>query len=96
MPIPLRHLGRDPKFGNEVRSFLKASGIKAVRTSIRSPWQNGVAERWVGSIRREMLDHVIPLDERHLIRLSLEYVRYYHDDRTHIGLKKGDAGRSAD
>jgi hypothetical protein len=39
-----------------------------------------------------MLDHVIPLDERHLIRLSLEYVRYYHDDRTHIGLKKETPG----
>ena len=82
----------DRKFGTEVRSFLKATGIKAVRTSVRSPWQNGVAERWVGSIRREMLDHVIPLDERHLMRLSLEYVRYYHDDRTHIGLNKETPG----
>ena len=51
-------------------------------------FSNGVAERWVGNIRREMLDHVIPLDERHLVRLSLEYVRYYHDDRTHIGLNQ--------
>ena len=90
LPCPYRYavFDRDHKFGNEVHSFLKASGIKTVRTSIRSPWQNGVAERWVGSIRREMLDHVIPLDERHLIRLSLEYVRYYHADRTHIGLNK--------
>ena len=56
--------------------------------SVRSPWQYGVAERWVGSIRREMLDHVIPLNERHLMRLSLEYVRYYQDDRTHFGLNK--------
>jgi putative transposase len=71
-----------------VRTFLKASGIKPVRMSVRSPWQNGVAERWVGSIRREMLDHVIPLNERHLMRLSLEYVRYYQDDRTHLGLNK--------
>ena len=42
----------------------------------------------MGSIRREMLDHVIPLNERHLMRLSLEYVRYYQDDRTHLGLNK--------
>src|SRR5262249_11236255 len=84
LPCPYRYVifDRDRKFGTEVFSFLKASGIKAVRTSVRSPWQNGVAERWVGSIRREMLDHVIPLNERHLIRLSLEYVRYYHDDRS--------------
>jgi hypothetical protein len=39
-----------------------------------------------------MLDHVIPLNERHLIRLSLEYVRYYHDDRTHIGLNQETPG----
>lgn len=94
LPCPYRYVifDRDRKFGTEVRSFLKASGIKSVRTSVRSPWQNGVAERWVGSIRREMLDHVIPLEERHLIRLSLEYVRYYHDDRTHIGLNKETPG----
>ena len=95
LPCPYRYVifDRDCKFGTEVRSFLKASGIKAVRTSVRSPRQNGVAERWVGrSIRWEMLDHVIPLNERHLIRLSLEYVRYYHDDRTHIGLNKETPG----
>ncbi len=46
----------------------------------------------VGSIRREVWEHVIPLDERHLLRLSLEYVRYYHDDRTHIGLNKETPG----
>ena len=60
-----------------------------MRTSVRSPWQNGVAERWVGSIRREMLDYVIPLKERHLMRLSQEYIRYCHQDGTHIGLDKG-------
>lgn len=94
LPCPYRYVihDRDRKFGAEVRSFLKASGIKSVRTSVRSPWQNGVAERWVGSIRREMLDHVIPLEERHLIQLSLEYVRYYHDDRTHIALNKETPG----
>src|SRR5882672_9814071 len=56
--------------------------------AFRSPWQNGVAERWVGSCRRDMLDHVIVLNERHLKRLMAEYVRYYHEDRTHLGLAK--------
>ena len=66
--------------------------MKAVRTSVRSPWQNGIAERWVGSIRRDLLDHVIPLNERHLLRLSQEYIRYYDEDRTHIGLQKETRG----
>ena len=78
----------DAKFGNEVLGLLKASGIEPVRTSLRSPWQNGIAERWVGSIRRELMDHVIPLNEQHLRRLTREYLAYYHYDRTHITLKK--------
>ena len=57
-------------------------------------WQNGVAERWVGNCRRDLLDHVIVLNEQHLKRLMSEYVRYYHDDRTHLALeKKTPAGR---
>jgi putative transposase len=59
-----------------------------VRTSYRSPWQNGVAERWVRNIRNELLDHVIVLNERHLRRLAQDYLRYYHEDRTHDGLNK--------
>ena len=60
----------------------------------RSPWQNGVAERWIGSVRRELLDHVVVFNERQLRRLLTEYVAYYHDDRTHAALEKGTpAGR---
>jgi transposase InsO family protein len=51
------------------------------------PWQNGVAERWVGSCRRE-LDHEIVLNESHLRRLVRDYLDYYHDDRIHDALKK--------
>ena len=50
---------------------------------------NGVAERWVGSCRRDLLDHIVALNERHLKRLLSEYVRYHHEDRTHLGLGKG-------
>jgi putative transposase len=65
-----------------------------VRTAFRSPWQNGVAERWVGSCRQDLLNHVIVLNERHLKRLMVEYVRYCHEDRTHLGLAKDTpAGR---
>jgi len=73
---------RDAKFGGDVFGFLKTSGLKPIHTSVRSPWQNGVAERWVGSCRREMLDHVIPLNEQHLRRLGRDYLTYYHEDRT--------------
>jgi putative transposase len=53
----------DAKFNNEVLTVLKSSDLKPLRTSVRSPWQNGIAERWVGSARRELLDHIIPLNE---------------------------------
>jgi transposase InsO family protein len=65
---------------------LRESG--PTRTAFRSPWQNGAAERWVGSVRRELLDHVVVFNERHLRRLLREYVAYYHDDRTDLGLGK--------
>jgi putative transposase len=69
-------------------------GSEPTRTAFRSPWQNGVAERWVGSCRRDLLDHVIILNERHLKRLVSSYLFYYHEDRTHLGLAKDTpAGR---
>jgi len=79
---------RDSKFGNDVVSFAKDVGSEPIRTAFRSPWQNGVAERWVGSCRRDLLDHVIVFNDRHLKRLLVEYMRYYHEDRTHLGLAK--------
>ena len=81
-------LDRDSKFDATVITFLKATGLKPKRTSIQSPWQNGTAERWVGSCRREILDHVIALDERHLLRLMRDYVNYYQEDRIHDSLSK--------
>lgn len=83
-------------FNAEVFSTIKSFGIEPKRTSFRSPWQNGVAERFVGSCRKDLLDHVIVVNARHLRRLMTEYVRYYHDDRTHLGLdKQTPAGREA-
>ena len=90
LPCPYRYVlfDHDAKFGNDVLKFLKSSDLMPLRTSVRSPWQNGVAERWVGSVRRELLDQVIPLNEFHLGRLGREYLAYYHQDRTHVGLEK--------
>jgi len=84
----------DSKFGRDVVSAVRELGSEPLRTAYRSPWQNGVAERWVGSCRRDLLDHVIVLNERHFKRLMREYIRYYHEDRTHLGLSKDTpAGR---
>lgn len=87
---------RAANFSEEVVSTMKSFGIQPKRTSFRSPWQNGVAERWVGNCRRDLLDHVIVLNERHLKRLMAEYISYYHEDRTHLALEKETpAGRIA-
>ncbi len=81
-------LDRDILFNADVRDFIRALGTTPVPISPRSPWQNGVAERWVGSVRRELLDHVVVLGDGHLRRLMTEYVAYYHDGRPHLGLGK--------
>jgi putative transposase len=64
-----------------------------MRTSIQAPWQNGISERPVGSCRREILDHVIALNERHLRRLIRDFVGYYHQDRIHDSLEKDTPNR---
>src|SRR5918995_2225826 len=81
-------LDHDSKFNADVITFLKATGLKPKRTSVQAPWQNGIAERWVGSCRREILDHVIALNEPHLRRLIRDYVNYHHEDRIHDSLAK--------
>jgi hypothetical protein len=74
----------DAAFGGAVEAF----GLAAVRTAPRSPWQSPYVERVIGSIRRECLDHVIALNERHLRRVLRTYVAYYQRSRTHLGLGK--------
>ena len=88
-------LDRDAKFDATVITYLKATGLKPKQTSILSPWQNGTAERWVGSCRREMLDHIIALDERHLLRLMRDYVSYHQQDRVHDSLAKDTPDKRA-
>lgn len=79
---------RDSIFSSAVVESIKALGTKPVRTSFHSPWQNGTAERWIGSFRREMLEYVVVLSERHLLRLARLYIDYYHEDRCHLALDK--------
>jgi transposase InsO family protein len=63
-------------------------GIEEVRTAPRSPWQNAYAERVIGSIRRECLDHVIVINGVGLSRIVTQYLAYYHQSRTHLSLAK--------
>ena len=79
----------DSIFSNKVTEAIRHFGIEPKRTAFQSPWQNGTAERWVGSARRELLDHVIVFNQQHLHRLLRDYVAYYNDERVHTRL--GDA-----
>ena len=81
-------LDRDAIFNAKVVSCMRSMGIEPVRITAQRPQENGVAERWIGSCRRELLDHVIVLNERHLRRLVRLDLRYYHEDRTHLSLAK--------
>jgi len=83
---------RGAQFSSEVIETVKSFGIRPKRTSFPSPWQNSVAERWVDNCRRDLLDHVIVLHERHLKRLMKQFVSYCHDDRTPLRLAKGTPG----
>ena len=69
-------------------AILRSMKIEPTRTSYRSPWQNGVAERFVGTVRRELLDHVIVLNEAHLRGLLDSFIDHYNQDRTHLGVGK--------
>jgi transposase InsO family protein len=77
---------RDGVFGELFVRRLRSMGIRDRPTSPRSPWQNGFAERLIGSIRRECLDHVVVFGERHLRHILLSYMKYYNEVR--ISLEK--------
>jgi transposase InsO family protein len=77
---------RDRIYGSVVTRRLGAMGIRDKPTAPASPWQNGVVERLIGSIRRECVDHIIVLGEVHLRQILQSYARYYNDIRTHRSL----------
>jgi putative transposase len=83
----------DAIFSPAVTHAIKSFEINPKRTAFRSPWQNGTAERVVGSVRRELLDHVVVLNEDHLRRLLREYVDYYNAERVHTSISDSPAGR---
>ena len=79
---------RDAIYGETFRRMATALEIQEVLTAPRSPWQNAYAERVIGSIRRECLNHMIVLGERHLRRILRSYMDYYNQTRTHLSLDK--------
>jgi len=79
---------RDSVYGHVFRQRVKGMGVGEVLTAPHSPWQNPFAERLIGSIRRECLNHVLVLGESHLRRILARYFSYYHRARTHLALDK--------
>lgn len=84
---------RDSIFSKSVVKTIKSFGIKAVRTSYRSPWQNGICEKQISNFRREIMNHVVPLSERHVRRLLRDYQKYFEQDRSHYALDKETPGK---
>ncbi len=85
-----RYLIRDGDgiYGERVTQRIESLGIDEVVTVRASPWQNAYVERLIGTLRRELFDHVIVLNERHLKRLMSSYLEYYHPWRTHQSLDR--------
>ena len=84
----IRDRDRDRIYGAVVKRRLRGMGIRDKPTAPASPWQNGCAERLIGSIRRECVDHFVVLGEAHLRRILQTYARYYNNIRTHRSLDK--------
>jgi transposase InsO family protein len=84
---------RDASYGQAVTRRLTAIGIRDHPIAPRSPWQNGHAERLIGSIRRECLDHIVVFGEGHLRRILATYTGYYNELRTHLSLDKDSPNR---
>jgi putative transposase len=78
----------DSIFSGDFKEIVREFELEPKQTSYRSPWQNGKAERWIRSLRNDVLNHIIPLNREHLFRVINEYVDYYHCDRIHDALKK--------
>ena len=77
---------RDGKFGPEFDRAAQGVGAKVIRTAVHAPNMNAVAERFVGTARRELLDHVLLVDDQHLASVLRQYQRYFNGSRPHQGI----------
>ncbi|WP_238778673.1 integrase core domain-containing protein [Leptospira bandrabouensis] len=78
----------DTLFGKRFTRYLERIGIKHKKTTVRSPWQNGYAERFVKTCRNEFLDYFVPMNEYHLQVKLEEFIHFYNHNRTHLALNK--------
>jgi putative transposase len=95
-PVRFMIHDNDSIFSDRVDEVIARFGIEPKTTSFRTPWQIGLAERWAGTVKRDLLDHVIVIDERHLQRLLHEYVDYYNNERVHTVLRDSPTGRPSE
>ena len=90
--VPVRTRASFLIYDNDAKSsaasdrLTRSFGTVPMRTTVRSLWQSGLCERWGGSLRRELLDRVVPFGEDHLRKLLRSYIEYHYQDRTHLGL----------
>jgi transposase InsO family protein len=86
LPVTVLVHDRDSRFTSAFDRVFASEGLRIVLTPPRCPWANGYAERWIGSARRECLDHLLILNERHLLRVLTTYTNFYNERRPHQGL----------
>ena len=79
---------RDSKYAAHFSKVALGSGIREMKTPYRTPQANGVCERYMGSLRRECLDHILIYDDKHLERVTTEYTRYFNQERTYQGIEQ--------
>ena len=84
---------RDDKFGTSFDRVTEGVGFRVIKTAVRVPDRNAIAERFVGSARREILDHVIVLADRHPFRLVARYKEYFNEARPHQGIGQRIPGK---
>jgi putative transposase len=86
LPVTILLHDRDGKFPPRFDAVFRSEGLAVALTPPRLPQANGVAERWIRSVRRECLDHLLILNERHLLRVLTAYTTFYNERRPHQGL----------
>jgi transposase InsO family protein len=79
---------RDSKFTGVFDAVFASEGIRILRTPVRAPQANAIAERWVGTVRRELLDRILIINRRHLTAVLAEYVAHFNDHRPHRALSQ--------
>jgi putative transposase len=92
-PVRLVIRDRDAKFTDAFDAVFRSEGARILRTPIQAPVANSFAERWVGTVRRECLDHLLIVGPRHLRRVRTEYVGHYNGHRPHRALQQQPPGR---